>query len=190
MLNEQKNSLLHLFFLSWLVIIISVAGCNTNSRSSIDPGQKAIKCAENWKGQGYDFDPNTMTCWQMFQKANAIRRAKYWKEKGYDLDPNDISREEMDGQVKHIDRAIYWKGHGYDFDPYAMTAKEMDTKVAELNLVKQWKERGYYYDTNSKTVFLTSQKKTKLSSLAKRGGVPLRVVASSYQVPTTAVALD
>jgi len=148
------------------VLVCVVAGCTSNQGYLGDQGQKAIKCAENWEGQGYNFDPNSMTCWQMFQKVTAIRRAEYWKEKGYNLDPNTMTSEEMDEQTKHIDRARYWKEHGYDFDPYVMTANEMDNKAAELNSINYWTQKGYYYDTNSQTVFLNSQKRTKLSSLA------------------------
>ncbi len=153
-------------FVMLSVLICVVAGCNSNSDYLSEQRREAIKCAENWKAQGYDFDPNSMACWQMYQRAQAIRTAEFWGEKGYLFDPNSMTRIEMGQKVKDIDRARYWKKRGYDFDANLMTAREIDQKAKELDKTKYWKKLGYYYDPNSQTVFLTSRKRTKLKSLA------------------------
>jgi len=103
-----------------LLLLAFMLSCCFNEYSFNQRQLDAIKCAENWKHQGYNFDPNNMTCWQMSQKVQAIRRAKYWKLKGYNLDPNSMTWEEMDQKVKDIDRSRYCKHHGYDFDPFSM----------------------------------------------------------------------
>jgi len=147
------------------VLLCVVAGCNTSVNSD-NQKREAIGCARNWKAQGYNFDPNSMTCRQMFLRVQTIQRAEYWKQKGYNLDPNSITIDEMDRKVKDIDRAKYWKKKGYDFNPYSMTAREMDRQVEELDEAERWKKRGYYYDPNTKTVYLSEKKWTKLESLA------------------------
>lgn len=148
------------------ILLFVLAGCNSASDYLGDAKLEATQCAKNWKAQGYNFDPNCITCSQMFKKVAAIRRAEYWKERGYHRDPNLMTREEIDQKVKDIDRARYWKEKGYDFDPNCMTAQEMDQQAEELDKAKRWEKRGYYYDPNSQTVFLSAQKRTKLKSLA------------------------
>ncbi|MBL7146030.1 MAG: hypothetical protein ISS76_17470 [Phycisphaerae bacterium] len=167
--------------LSLLVFIVAVCGCSSDYLSA--QRQQAIKCAENWKTQGFNFDPNSMTCSQMRQRVQTIRKAEYWRNKGYVLDPNSLTKEEMDIKVKDIDRARYWKKRGYEFDSYKMTRYEMNREARELENTKEWERLGYYYDPNSKTVFLTESKKTKLSSLSGlHEGVSRRQVSgSSYQ---------
>lgn len=164
------------------LLVFVVAGCGCSSDYLSDQRRQAIKCAENWKIQGFNIDPNSMTCSQMFQKVQDIRRAEYWRNKGYVLDPNSLTKEEMDIKVKDVDRARYWKEGGY-FYPNSMTVHEMDQKAKELGEVEYWRKLGYYYDPNSKTVFLTARKKTKLSSLASlhNGGSGYRTFGSSYR---------
>lgn len=163
--------------------VIMLAGCGCSSDYLSDQRRQAIKCAENWKIQGFNFDPNSTTCSQMFQKVQDIRRAENWRNKGYVLDPNSLTKEEMDIKVKDIDRARYWKKRGHEFDPYKMTRYEMNRQAKELDEIKYWKKAGYYYDPNSQTVFLTARKKTKLSSLASlhNGGSGYRTFGSSYR---------
>lgn len=167
--------------LSLLVFVVAVCGCSSDYLS--DQRRQDIKCAENWKTQGFNFDPNSTNCSKMRQRVQTIRRAEYWRNKGYVLDPNSLTKEEMDIKVKDIDRARYWKKRGYEFDPYKMTRYEMNRQAKELDKIKYWKKAGYYYDPNSQTVFLTAHKKTKLESLSKlhEGGGGRQVLGSSYQ---------
>lgn len=152
--------------LALLILLASaVVGCSSGHSYLNDPKREVAKCAENWRSQGHNFDPNRMTCWEMFQTVSAIRRAAYWQERGYSFDPNSMTWEEMDRKVRDVDRAAYWREEGYDLDPNTMTASQMDAHVAELEKVEYWREAGYYYDPNSETVFLSEAKKTKLSSV-------------------------
>ncbi len=164
-------------------LLCVTTGCTSNLHVSTQR-QKAIKCAANWKTAGYDFDPNTMTCSQMYEKVSAIRRAKHWKDKGYDFDPNSMTWAQMDQEVTDIDRARYWHEQGYEFDPTSMTAVEMDQRARELLEADWWKSIGYYYDPNSKTVFLDESKKTKLSSLAGIHAGGSGWPASTFSYPT------
>lgn len=140
----------------YLFAMCLVVGCS----SSVPD---AVRCSRNWKAQGYDFDPNSMDCSQMFERVQAIRRAKYWQEKGYYFDPNSMTTDQMNLKAKHINRARYWKEtKDYDFDPNTMTIREMDRQAEELDKTEYWKKAGHYYDPNSQTVFLTPQKRTEL----------------------------
>ena len=80
-----------------------IAGCSAGMR---DPRARAAICARSWKAKGFAFDPNTMTCDEMFERAQAIRNAAYWRQRRYTFDPN------------------------------AMTARQMDRKAAELRKMK------------------------------------------------------
>jgi hypothetical protein len=86
-----------------LIVLICTAmflsGCGVKPlHTSRD--RKAIKCAKHWKTQGYDFDPKTMTCSEMNEKASAMKRAAYWSQQDYCFDPNSMTAEEMDAEVK------------------------------------------------------------------------------------------
>ncbi len=165
------------------VLVFVIAGCSNNSKNIPIEKQRAIDCANNWQKQGYDFDPNTMTCYQMYERALAIRTAKHWNEKGYVFDFDSMTMSQINQKVKDIDRARYWQDEGYEFDPNLMTAQEMDKKVNELDTIKYWEKEGYYYDPNSQTVFLSAHKRTKLKSLAglHGGGGGRQVFGSSYR---------
>jgi hypothetical protein len=142
--------------------LCTLAGCISNSTKPFDLRREAAKCAENWKTQGYDFDPNSMTCSQMFERVSAIQRARYWKAKGYSFDPNSMTTEEMNEKVWDINRARYWKDKGYDFDPNLITALEMDKRARNLKDADFWKKLGYYNDPNSQNVWLSKDKQTLL----------------------------
>lgn len=146
----------------WLVL-----GCRASSSHLSDSQKVTIKCAENWRKQGFIFDPNSMSCSQMYQKAQSIRRAAYWAKRGYPFDPNLMTCEEMDEKVEDVRRAEYWKQErGYVFDANSMSVLEMDRKAEELETVAYWGQYGYYYDPNSQKVFLDKAMRTELSSLA------------------------
>ncbi len=86
--------LLLLLSLPWLTV-----GCASSSHRDVDAGrdrERAVACAERWQARGFVFDPNTMTCEQMFERVQAIRNAAYWKQQGYIFDPNTMSAKEMD----------------------------------------------------------------------------------------------
>ncbi len=166
-----------------LALVFVVAGCNSNSNNISKKRQQAINCANNWKVRGYDFDPNSMTCRQMYQRVKVMQKIQFWTVKGYTLDTNLLTLDEIDKKVKDIDRARYWKEKGYNFDPNSMTALEMNQKGEELDKIKYWEKLGYYYDPNSQTVFLSAHKRTKLESLAclHGGGGERQVFGSSYR---------
>lgn len=183
---------------AWL---LSLAGCNSSLDYLSNSQKEAVKCANNWKAEGFNFDPNTMTCIEMFRRGSAIQRAEHWRKKGYVFDPNSLTWLEMDQQVKHVDRARYWQERGYDFDPNVMTALEMDRQAEEFKNMQRWKKRGYYYDPNSQTVFLSEHKRTKLQSLANlhnRATIVQSIPAPrqsipaprSYQVPSARMRLS
>ena len=140
--------------------LCTLAGCISNSTKPFDPRQDAARCAENWKKQGYDFDPNSMTCSQMFERVSTIQRARYWKAKGYSFDPNSMTTEEMNEKVLDINRAIFWKDKGHDFDPNLMTRWEMDKRAAKLTLTV------YIGPTSSQEVQLSKDNQTLFRSLA------------------------
>ena len=147
--------------LPWILL-----GCNASSDHVTSSQKTAIRCAENWRKQGFNFDPNTMTCSEMFGKAQSIRRAAYWAEEGYCFDPNVITSEEMDQKVRDIKQAKYWKQkHGYTFDANSLTAEEMDRKAKELETAAFWEQQGYYYDLNSRKVYLSREMGTELGTL-------------------------
>lgn len=150
----------------FIALLLFSGSCNMYLRDRSDPKQDAIRCAKNWKARGYTFDPNCMSCFEMYLKFQAIQRSKYWLEKGYHFDPNSMSDTQMNEKFKDIERARYWQQKGYIFDYKKMTASEMDKKALELDEVKYWKNIGYYYDPNSQIVFLDEDKTTKLSSIA------------------------
>lgn len=166
------------------ILVCAITGCVGNPYCPSNQRLKAIKCAANWNASGYNFDPNSMTCLQMYERVEAIQRAEFWAEKGYVFDPNSMAWSQMDLKVKDIDRAAYWKERGYEFDPNSMTLYEMDRKARELDEANWWKDIGYYYDPNSKTVFLDESKKTKLSSLAGIHTSGNRWEGSGYSYPT------
>jgi hypothetical protein len=73
----------------------------------------AQRCAEDWKAQGFDFDPNIMTCEQMYTRAQALRSAAYWRKRGYLFDPDSMTAEDMDREVFKLRQ----KGIGRYRDP-------------------------------------------------------------------------
>jgi hypothetical protein len=110
-------------------VICVVAGCG----SSVGVPD-AARCANNWKKQGYEFDPNSMNCSQMFRRAQAIRRANHWRMNGHYFDPNSMTASQMDETAMNINRARYWmEKKGYIFYPDSMTAWEMDLRAEELD---------------------------------------------------------
>jgi hypothetical protein len=146
-----------------------VSGCTPFSGQLTDSRRTAIRSAENWKKQGFNFDPNTMTCSDMSDRVQAIRRAAYWDEKGYSIDPNGKTWQDVDEQAHAIDRARFWNEQGYAFDPNAMTIAEMDGKAKELQEADFWAKAGCYYDPNTQAVYVSKGSTTKLGSLPLPG---------------------
>ena len=85
-----------LFALPWLFL-----GCAEVS----DGRRQAAQCAENWRAKGFDFDPATMTCEQMFERAQATWTAQYWRRQGYVFDPATMTAEEMDRRARALQEA-------------------------------------------------------------------------------------
>ena len=103
-----------LLTLPWLIL-----GCAASSDGDPDVDRdraRAAICAESWKAKGFTFDPNTMTCEQMFERAQAIRNAAHWRQQGYAFDPNTMSAEQMDR------RGVELRKSGVNVYPPAPTA--------------------------------------------------------------------
>jgi hypothetical protein len=158
-----------------------LAGCTMTPGQFSPTTPDTVRCAENWSRQGFHFDPNSMTCSQMWEKAQVVRRTAYWNEKGYKVDPNLMTWQQVDQKVSDIDRSRYWKLKGYDFDPNTMTAREMDQKIREVKEIQFWKASGYYYDPVSENVYVDAEKRTLLSSLPAPTG---SWYSSSYLSPS------
>ena len=85
-----------LFALPWLFL-----GC-----AEVSEGRKqAARCAESWKAKGFEFDPTTMTCEQMFERAQATWKAEYWRKQGYVFDPATMTAQEMDRRARELQEA-------------------------------------------------------------------------------------
>lgn len=110
----MMNRVVMLSILLWLVV-----GCAAPSGSGPDVDRdraRAAICAESWRAKGFAFDPNTMTCEQMFERAQAIRNAAYWRQQGYAFDPNIMTAGQMDR------RAAEFRKSGVKQYPPALTA--------------------------------------------------------------------
>ncbi|MDI6449494.1 hypothetical protein [Anaerobaca lacustris] len=83
-----------LLTLPWLVL-----GCSAGMR---DPRTRAAICARSWKAKGFAFDPSTMTCDEMFERAQAIRNAAYWRQRRYTFDPNTMTAKQMDRKAAEL----------------------------------------------------------------------------------------
>jgi hypothetical protein len=88
--------MLVLLALPWLVL-----GCAENSAER----RQAARCAESWKARGFDFDPDAMTCTQMFERAQATWKAEYWRKQGYVFDPATMTAQEMDRKARELQQA-------------------------------------------------------------------------------------
>ncbi len=84
-----------------LVLLGLVAGCGSSSSRS-DSRERAAICAESWKAKGFTFDPDTMTCEQMYERAQAIRKAAYWRQRGYTFDPNTMTVKQMNQRAADL----------------------------------------------------------------------------------------
>lgn len=84
-----------------LALLGLAAGCATSSSKSAS-GERAAICAESWKAKGFTFDPNTMTCDEMFERAQAIRKAAYWRQRGYTFDPNTMTVKQMNQRAADL----------------------------------------------------------------------------------------
>jgi Tfp pilus assembly protein PilP len=98
----MTNRLVVLLTLPWLAL-----GCAAPSDGDLNSDvhrdrDRAAVCARSWKAKGFTFDPNTMTCAQMFEQAQAIRNAAYWKQQGYAFDPNAMTAKEMDRKAEEL----------------------------------------------------------------------------------------
>ena len=82
-----------------LVLPCLLAGCATFSSEVGGSQSTAQRCAKGWKAKGFEFDPGTMTCEEMYTRAQALRNAAYWQKRGYLFDPNTMTAEEMDARV-------------------------------------------------------------------------------------------
>ncbi len=84
-----------------LVLPCLLLGCSAGRR---DPRARAAICAKSWKAKGFAFDPDTMTCDEMFERAQAIRNAAYWQQRRYRFDPNTMTAREMDRRAAELRR--------------------------------------------------------------------------------------
>lgn len=164
-MNKISN-LSQKILINFACIVFILEGCAGTQNKRLDQQKESAICAANWKHYGYNFDPNVLTCLQMYEKVRAIRQAQKWKQKGYNFDPNSMTADEMEVKAKDIDRAKYWQKKGYNFDPFKMTANEMNKKAEVIDEVKYWEQHGYYYDPNTKKVYLSKDMKKELGSLA------------------------
>ncbi|MBN2128615.1 MAG: hypothetical protein JW741_03930 [Sedimentisphaerales bacterium] len=87
-----------------LVLSCLVVGCATSSENSGDSKDKAVRCARAWKAKGFDFDPNKMTCEQMYARAQTLRNAAYWKRRGYVFNADTMTAREMDRKAAELRR--------------------------------------------------------------------------------------
>ena len=87
-----------------LVLSCLVVGCASSSNGSGGSEDKAVRCARAWKARGFDFDPNTMTCEQMYARAQALRNAAYWKRRGYTFNADTMTAKEMNRRAAELRR--------------------------------------------------------------------------------------
>ncbi len=147
-----------------LLLVLLLGGCKFTGECS-DGANDSASCAQDRARQGYEFDPNCMSCSQMWSTVQAVRRAAYWSEKGYVVDPNSLTWQQVAEKVADIVRARYWKERGYDLDPNNMTALEMDRCVEELKETQYRTDSGYYYDRATQTAYVDEDKTIALRSL-------------------------
>lgn len=79
-----------------------VLGCSGNNPDVHRDSARAAICARSWKAKGFSFDPNTMTCAEMFERAQAIRKAAYWRPRGYAFDPDTMTAREMSRKAAEL----------------------------------------------------------------------------------------
>jgi len=73
------------------VLSCLVLGCASSSKDPSGSKDKAVRCARAWRAKGFDFDPDTMTCEQMYARAQALRNAAYWEKRGYVFDAGSMT---------------------------------------------------------------------------------------------------
>lgn len=135
--------------LALLLSALWLGGCTALNGQSGGARSDAARCAQNWRHQGFDFDPNSMTCSEMWVRAAAIRRAAYWEEKGYTLDPNSMTWQQMDQKVHEVEHARYRKERGHSSDPVSRTVEQPDRAFRELCETKFTRGSAYCNDPNS-----------------------------------------
>ena len=125
-----------------LVLSCLVAGCSSSSNGSGSSKDKAARCARAWKTRGFDFDPNTMTCEQMYAKAQALRNAAYWKRRGYVFDADSMTAKEMDRKAAELRRQgiRQYRDPSLARDDVAPEPKERGRSVRDVR--KLWLERA------------------------------------------------
>jgi len=107
-----------LLALPWLVL-----GCSDGMR---DPRARAAICARSWKVKVFTFDADTMTCAEMFERAQAIRNAAYWRQRGYAFDPNIMTAGQMDR------RAAEFRKSGVKVYPPPLTTQPSTTPAEAI----------------------------------------------------------
>jgi hypothetical protein len=112
--------------LPWIII-----GCTACSNHLPASGKTAARCAENWRKQGFDFDPSTMTCSDMFTLAQAIRRAAYWQERGYTFDANSLTAEAMDRKATKLPEPVNKNNGGQGSASYSTVQQRDPTRSSE-----------------------------------------------------------
>lgn len=112
----MKRVLVALAF-PWLVL-----GCAASSDDLSDSQAKAFRCAKSWKARGFSFDPNAMTCSDMFGRVQAIRNAAYWQKQGYVFDPHSMTANEMDRAAGELRQKGLREYHYLGKDAPAKTA--------------------------------------------------------------------
>jgi len=86
------------------VLSCLVLGCASSSKDPSGSKDKAVRCARAWRAKGFDFDPDTMTCEQMYARAQALRNAAYWEKRGYVFDAGSMTAREMDRKAAELRR--------------------------------------------------------------------------------------
>ncbi len=115
-----------------------IAGCSARMR---DPRARAAICARSWKAKGFAFDANTMTCDEMFARAQAIRNAAYWRQRRYTFDPDTMTARQMDRKAAELRRM---KVRVY---PPAVAPQDVPIRrMLEAMTVAQVRERYPQYD--------------------------------------------
>lgn len=121
-----------------LVLPYLLLGCSAGMR---DPRARAAICARSWKVKGFAFDANTMTCDEMFARAQAIRNAAYWRQRRYTFDANTMTARQMDRKAAELRRM---KVRVY---PPAVAPQDVPIRrMLEVMTVAQVRERYPQYD--------------------------------------------
>ena len=125
-----------------LALSCLVVGCATSSNGSDDSKDEAVRCARTWKAKGFDFDPNTMTCEQMYAKAQTLRNAAYWKRRGYVFDADSMTAREMDRKAGELRRQGIRQYRDPSLPEEEVAPKPIERSRSVRDVRKLWLERA------------------------------------------------